>query len=94
MELPKRPKGDEYTEAGDYPALRRRIRAAAAGLSTSTVVVYAFDKRTRLLTALTPAVGIRSYEATEDASDRRVSTARAVRQTDGAASSPARTRPT
>ena len=49
MELPKRPKGDEHTRDGEYPALRRRIRAAAAGLSIPTVVVYAFDKRTRLL---------------------------------------------
>ena len=49
MELPKRPKGDEFTKAGEYPALRSRIRAAAAGLSIPTVVVYAFDKRTRLL---------------------------------------------
>ncbi|MGB2986100.1 MAG: radical SAM protein [Phycisphaerae bacterium] len=49
MELPTRSKGDEYTKSGEYPALRRRIRAAAAGLSIPTVVVYAFDKRTRLL---------------------------------------------
>ncbi len=49
MELPKRPKGDEHTRDGEYPALRRRIRAAAVGLSIPTVVVYAFDKRTRLL---------------------------------------------
>ena len=49
MELPTRPKGDEHTRAGEYPALRRRIAAAAAGLSIPTVVVYAFDFRTRLL---------------------------------------------
>ena len=49
MELPKRPKGDEFTTPGVYPALRQRIRAAAGGLSIPTVVVYAFDKRTRLL---------------------------------------------
>ena len=49
MELPKRPKNDEYTKTGAYPAMRSRIRAAAAGLSIPTVVAYAFDKRTRLL---------------------------------------------
>ena len=49
MELPGRPKGDEFTKRGEYPSLRTRIRAAAAGLSIPTVVVYAFDKRTRLL---------------------------------------------
>ncbi len=49
MELPTRPKGDEYTNAGAYPALRRRVAAAAAGWNIPTVVVYAFDKRTRLL---------------------------------------------
>ncbi|MFH0983649.1 MAG: radical SAM protein [Planctomycetota bacterium] len=49
MELPKRPKGDEYTKRGEYPALRERIRTAAAGLSIPAVVFYAFDKRTRLL---------------------------------------------
>jgi radical SAM superfamily enzyme YgiQ (UPF0313 family) len=49
LELPKRPKGDEYTNEGEYPALRKRIRAAAAGLRIPSVVVYAFDSRTRLL---------------------------------------------
>lgn len=49
MELPKRRKGDEYTVAGAYPALRRRIRRAADGLSVPTAIVYAFDNRTRLL---------------------------------------------
>ncbi len=49
MELPTRQKGDEHTKAGEYPALRRRIRSAAACLSIPTAVVYAFDKRTRLL---------------------------------------------
>lgn len=49
MELPKRPKGDEYTQEGEYPALRRRIRAVAAGLRVPSAVVYAFDPRTRLL---------------------------------------------
>ncbi len=49
MELPARPKGDQHTRAGEYPALRRRIAVAAAGLSIPTVVVYAFDFRTRLL---------------------------------------------
>lgn len=49
MELPKRAKGDEYTGYGEYPALRRRIRSAAEGLNIPTAIVYAFDKRTRLL---------------------------------------------
>ncbi len=49
MELSVRPKGDEFAKPGEYPALRRRIRAAAAGLTIPTAVVYAFDKRTRML---------------------------------------------
>lgn len=49
MELSIRSKGDQFAKPGAYPALRRRIRAAAAGLTIPTVVVYAFDKRTRLL---------------------------------------------
>ena len=49
MELPKRLKGDEYTAPGEYPALRQRVRQAAKGLSIPTVVVYSFDRRTRLL---------------------------------------------
>ncbi len=49
MELPKRPKGDEYTQPGEYRALRERVRSASAGLSIPTVVAYAFDNRTRLL---------------------------------------------
>ncbi len=49
VELLARAKGDEFTKPGEYPALRRRVRRTAAGLSIPTVVVYAFDKRTRLL---------------------------------------------
>ncbi len=49
MELAARQKGDEFTTVGEYPALRQRIRVAASGLNIPTVVVYAFDKRTRLL---------------------------------------------
>lgn len=49
MELPSRPKGDQYTKPGEYPALRRRVRSLSAGLSIPTVVAYAFDNRTRLL---------------------------------------------
>ncbi len=49
MELPKRPKGDEFTSVGEYPALRRRLRDVASRLDIPTVVSYAFDKRTRIL---------------------------------------------
>ncbi len=49
MELPKRTKGDEYTSTGEYPELRRRIRAASEGLSIPAAVAYAFDNRTRLV---------------------------------------------
>ncbi len=49
MELPKRAKGDEYTRSGEYRALRQRVRTASSGLSIPSVVVYAFDNRTRLL---------------------------------------------
>ena len=49
MELPSRPKGDEYTKPGEYSELRRRVRSLSAGLSIPTVVAYAFDNRTRLL---------------------------------------------
>ena len=59
MELPSRQKGDVYTKAGEYPALRQRIRSAAVGLSIPTVVVYAFDKRTRLLPSILAAIAWR-----------------------------------
>ncbi len=49
MELPKRSRGDEFAPAGEYPALRNRVRRAATGLAIPTVVVYAFDRRTRLM---------------------------------------------
>ncbi len=49
MELPKRPRGDEYTRPGAYPELRRRLRTVTAALNIPTVVAYAFDKRTRML---------------------------------------------
>ncbi|MEK7756405.1 MAG: radical SAM protein, partial [Planctomycetota bacterium] len=49
MELVSRPKNDIFTRPGEYPELRRHIRAVADGLDIRTVVAYAFDPRTRLL---------------------------------------------
>ena len=37
VELPTRQKGDQHTRAGEYPALRRRIRAAAARTGTAVL---------------------------------------------------------
>lgn len=49
MELVVRPRGDIFTQPGEFRALRRRIREAAVGLDVPTVLVYAFDPRTRIL---------------------------------------------
>lgn len=49
MELAIRPRDDLYTKPGEFPALRRSIREMVAGLDVPTVIVYAFDSRTRIL---------------------------------------------
>ena len=49
VELASRPKNDIFTRPGEYPELRRHIRAVTDGLDIRTVVAYAFDPRTRLL---------------------------------------------
>src|SRR5271157_2844269 len=48
MELPRRPKGDEYTKPGRYQELQARVRRGVAGKDVPVLFVYAFDRRTRL----------------------------------------------
>jgi hypothetical protein len=48
MELPRRPKGDEYTRPGRYQELQARVRRAVAGKNVPVLFVYAFDRRARL----------------------------------------------
>jgi radical SAM superfamily enzyme YgiQ (UPF0313 family) len=48
MELPSRPKNDRYTRPGQYRELEARLRANPASATIPTLVVYAFDMRTRL----------------------------------------------
>ncbi len=49
MELPRRSKGDELLRAGDLAGLRTRLRAVAPKHDLTTVIAYAFDRRTRML---------------------------------------------
>ncbi|MGA3115239.1 MAG: radical SAM protein [Syntrophobacteraceae bacterium] len=49
MELPCRDRGDELLGAGEMIALRLRLRKTAAMHDLSTVIVSAFDHRTRML---------------------------------------------
>ncbi len=49
MELTARPRGDIFTPPGAFRDLRGRVREMAAGLDIRSVVVYAFDPRTRIL---------------------------------------------
>ncbi|MBN1345300.1 MAG: radical SAM protein [Phycisphaerae bacterium] len=49
MELPRRPRDDIFTPAGEFRALRARVRQMATGLDIPSVIVYAFDSRTRIL---------------------------------------------
>jgi len=49
VELSVRPRDDVFTQPGEFPALRARVREMAAGLDIPSVVVYAFDRRTRIL---------------------------------------------
>ena len=48
MELPLRPKGDEYTAPGRYQELECQVRRRALGRDIPILFVYAFDYRTRL----------------------------------------------
>lgn len=49
MELPKRPRGDEYTRPGAYRELSARLAANPRMRELTAVIFYAFDVRTRLL---------------------------------------------
>ncbi len=49
MELPFRAKGDELLPAGAMLGIRERVRRLAAGHDLTSVVAYAFDRRTRAL---------------------------------------------
>ena len=48
MELPQRPKGNEYTKAGRYRELQAQVRRRLDGQDIPALFVYAFDFRTRL----------------------------------------------
>ena len=49
MELPSRDRGDELLRAGELTDIRRRLRRLAARIDLATVIVCAFDRRTRML---------------------------------------------
>lgn len=49
MELPKRPLGDEYVRPGAFKELCRRLSANPKMRDLTALVMYAFDRRTRLL---------------------------------------------
>ena len=49
MELPRRDRGDELLRPGELADVRRRLRRIAAGHDLTTVIVCAFDHRTRML---------------------------------------------
>lgn len=49
MALPTRPQGDVFTQPGEFPRIRARLRELTAGLDIPSVIVYAFDFRTRIL---------------------------------------------
>ena len=49
MELPKRPLGDEFTRPGAYRELTQRLAANPKMGELSALIMYAFDRRTRLL---------------------------------------------
>jgi len=49
MELPKRPLGDEYVRPGGMTELTRRLAANPQMRELTALILYAFDRRTRLL---------------------------------------------
>jgi len=49
MELPSRERGDELLRPGELTDIRRRLRRLAARSDLTTVIVHAFDHRTRVL---------------------------------------------
>jgi len=49
MELPCRAQGDELLRPGELTDIRRRLRRLAPEHDLATVIVYAFDRRTRML---------------------------------------------
>src|SRR5436190_9069523 len=49
MELPRRSRGDELLKAGEFLALRQRLRKIAPRHDLVTVIACAFDHRTRML---------------------------------------------
>jgi radical SAM superfamily enzyme YgiQ (UPF0313 family) len=49
MELPRRARGDELLKAGELTRLRERLRTVAPRHDLATVIVCAFDHRTRML---------------------------------------------
>lgn len=49
MELPKRPLGDEFIRPGAYRELSQRLASNPKMCELTALVMYAFDKRTRLL---------------------------------------------
>jgi hypothetical protein len=49
MELPFRQKGDELLRPGEMLAMRERFRRHAKTNDLTTVMAYAFDRRTRML---------------------------------------------
>ena len=48
MDLPRRPKGDEYTRPGRYGELQAQLHRRLTGRDIPVLFVYAFDYRTRL----------------------------------------------
>jgi len=49
MELPCRPRGQELIETGEFTDLTRRLRRISNAHDLATVIVCAFDRRTRML---------------------------------------------
>ena len=49
MELPARARGDELLKPGELAGIRSRLRRISPKHDLATVIVYAFDRRTRML---------------------------------------------
>jgi len=54
MELPRRDPGDELLRPGELADIRLRLRNLAAKHDLATVIVHAFDDRTRMLPFAAP----------------------------------------